>query len=81
MDKITKALNNLTAKEKERIKNIIITLQSGRFDNLDIKKLKGSSDIFRARIGNMRIIYQVRNKQIFILQIGRRKETTYKLKL
>lgn len=79
MDKISKALNKLTVKEKEKIKDIIETLQSGRFDNLDIKKLKGRSDIFRVRKGDLRVVYQIKNKQIFILQIGRRKETTYKI--
>lgn len=78
MDKINKALNKLTAKEKERVKNIIKALQSGRFDRLDVKKLKGRMDIFRVKKGDLRVIYQINNNQVFILQIGRRKETTYK---
>ena len=79
MDKIDKALAKLAPKEKKRIKNIIKTLRSGRFDNLDIRKLKGGGDIFRVRAGQIRIIYQIRNNQIFILKIGFRKEDTYKL--
>lgn len=79
MDKIAKALNKLTAKEKELIKNIIKMLQSGHFGNLDIKKLKGSSNIFRVRKGHFRVIYQIRNKHVFVLQIGLRKEDTYNL--
>jgi len=78
MDKIDKALARLSLKAKERIKNIIKALQSGRFDNLDIKKLKGESDIFRVRDGQIRIIYQIRNNQTFILKVGFRKEDTYK---
>jgi len=46
MDKIDKALNKLIFKEKEQMKNIIKALQLGRFDNLDIKKLKGFQDVF-----------------------------------
>ncbi len=79
MDKISKILSKLNSKEKDQIKNIVKALQLGRFHNLDIKKLKGTSDIFRVRKGNIRVIYQIRNNQTFILKVGRRKETTYNL--
>jgi len=78
MDKVDKALKKLVPKEKERIKNIIKTLQSGHFDNLDVKKLKGREDIFRIRSGNLRIIYQIKDNQFFILKLGYKKENTYK---
>lgn len=79
MDKTDKALARITPKEREHIKKIIKALRSGRFDNLDIKKLKGESDIFRVRKGHIRIIYQIRNNYIFILKVGFRKEDTYNL--
>ena len=78
MDKIDKALNELIFKEKERIKNIIKALQLGRFDNLDIKKLKGFQDVFRVRRGGLRIVYQLLGRRIIILKIDKRKEDTYK---
>ncbi|MEK7115161.1 MAG: type II toxin-antitoxin system RelE/ParE family toxin [Patescibacteria group bacterium] len=78
MDKIDRALNKLIPKEREQIKNIIKSLQSGRFNNLDIRKLKGLENIFRVRKGGIRIIYQVINKEIFIIKIDKRKENTYK---
>lgn len=78
MDKLGKAVKKFAEKEKKRLKEIIKALQSGRFDNLNLKKLKGGSDIFRARKGKIRVIYQVRDGRIFILKIGRRKEDTYK---
>ena len=78
MDKIDKALSKLTFKEKERIRNVIKALQLGRFDNLDIKKLKGFRDIFRVRKGGLRIVYQLLGKRIIILKIDKRKEDTYK---
>jgi len=80
MDKIDKALSRLTPKEKQSVKEIVKTLRSWSFNNLDIKKLKIGNDIFRVKRGRIRIIYQVRNNQIFILKIGFRKESTYKLK-
>lgn len=78
MDKIDKALSRLTFKEKERIRYVVKALQLGRFDNLDIKKLKGFSDIFRVRKGELRIIYQLLGRKIIILKIDKRKEDTYK---
>lgn len=78
MDKIDKALNELIFKEKGRIKNIIKALQLGRFDNLDIKKLKGFQDVFRVRKGRLRIVYQLLGRKIIFLKIDKRKEDTYK---
>ena len=78
MDKIDKALSKLTFKEKERIKNIIKALQLGRFDNMNIKKLKGFKDVFRVRKGELRIVYQLLGRRIIILKVDKRKEDTYK---
>ena len=78
MDKIDKALNKLIFKEKEQMKNIIKALQLGRFDNLNIKKLKGFQDVFRVRKGRLRIVYQLLGRKIIILKIDKRKEDTYK---
>ena len=78
MDKIDKALNELIFKEKERIKNIIKALQLGRFDNLDIKKLKGFQDVFRVRKGRLRIVYQLLGRKIIFLKIDKRKKNSYK---
>jgi len=52
---------------------------SRNWDDLDIKKLKGYHDIFRLRKGDIRIIYQIINKRVSILNIANRKETTYNL--
>ena len=78
MDKIDKALNKLVFKEKEQMKNIIKALQLGRFDNLNIKKLKGFQDVFRVRKGRLRIVYQLLGRKIIFLKIDKRKKNTYK---
>ena len=78
MDKIKKALHKLTPKEREWVKEILKQLNSRNIDNLDIKKLKGRNDIFRARKGDIRIIYRIIGKEIFILAIERRTGKTYK---
>lgn len=76
MDKIEKALRKLSAKEKLEIKGILMRLSLGNTKAMDVKKLKGREDIFRVRKGNVRILYRVENKKIFILSIDRRREDT-----
>jgi len=61
MDKIAKALLKLSSKEKELIKTILLKIKSDSLAALDVKKLKGHSDIFRVRHGKIRLIFQ-RNK-------------------
>jgi len=78
MDKIEKALQKLTPEEKKTVKDILAKLESRRFKNLNLKKLKGRDDIFRIRKGKIRIIYQLgSSSKIFILAIERRSDTTY----
>jgi len=78
VDKIQKALDKLTAKEKEAVKDVLQKLKSHQLDGLDIKKLKGKDDIFRVRKGSIRIIYQAKEKDgIFVLAVERRNGNTY----
>lgn len=79
MDKIEKALAKLTAAERMRVKKALAVLLGGKMMGLDVKKLKGHSDIFRLRIGNLRVIYQKKKEKVFILIIARRSEKTYKI--
>lgn len=79
MDKITKALLRLSLKERQKVKATLLKLLAGETESLDIKKLKNRDDIFRVRIGNVRIIYRTDPKEkIVILTIARRNEKTYK---
>ncbi|OGE81883.1 MAG: hypothetical protein A3H72_00350 [Candidatus Doudnabacteria bacterium RIFCSPLOWO2_02_FULL_48_8] len=78
MDKVQKALNRLSDKEKQQIKNILHRLQKHETLGLDLQKLKGQINIFRVRKGDLRIIYRQTEKGIFILAIERRSEKTYR---
>lgn len=81
MDAIEKILRKLNDRERRWVREILKKLQARRFDGLDVKKLKGRGDIFRARKGDVRIIYRVsEEKELFILAIERRSEKTYKSK-
>ncbi|MEK7159481.1 MAG: hypothetical protein AAB575_03345 [Patescibacteria group bacterium] len=77
MDKISKALVKLSAKEKTKVKILLEKILSGDFSHVDIMKLKGRDDVFRARQGNIRIIFHKHETVIKILTIERRSDITY----
>jgi mRNA-degrading endonuclease RelE of RelBE toxin-antitoxin system len=78
MDKIEKELSKLSPKEKENLKFILNKIKSGNFSGLDVKKLKGSNNLFRVRKGSMRIIYLKNEKDIILLKLERKNDHTYK---
>ena len=77
VDKVQKALDKLTAKERTAVKEVLSLLENRQLENLDIKKLKGKDDIFRARKGNIRIIYQDKGKDGFFCANDRAKKRQY----
>ena len=78
MDKIKKALNKLSLKERKKIKEFLIQIDTDDFKDLDLKKLKGRNDIFRVRKGSIRIIFRKKDDVIKILSIERRSSKTYR---
>ena len=78
MPDLKKLFSKFNKQERKVIESLIETIISLRWDNLDVKKLKGHQNIFRVRKGKIRIIFVKDNKDIFIVTIERRRETTYK---
>ncbi len=78
MDKISKLLSKISAKDKEMIACSLEKLLEGSFSGLDVLKLKGSVDIFRVRVGKYRVIYQKALVEIRILEISKRDDNTYR---
>ncbi|MDP2668633.1 MAG: hypothetical protein Q8P07_02250 [bacterium] len=78
MDRIEKAVAKLSSKEREWVRAILEQIGQKQTDNLDIKKLKGREDVFRARKGDIRIMYRIEKEKIFLLVIERRNDNTYK---
>ena len=78
MDKISKALKKFSPRERKRVKEVMAKLKRGDIYGLEIKKLEGRTDIFRARKGDIRIIFQKIQSDISILFIERISEDTYK---
>jgi len=78
MDKLTKLLKKLSEKQREYLEEVLYALVSGKTPALDIKKLKGVEEVYRVRVGDIRIIFQKNGGDIRVLEISRRDECTYK---
>ncbi len=78
MDRVEKLLAKPDAKERRVIKEILTQLTAGLLQSLDIKKLQGRKDVFRARKGQLHIIFTMNSGVIKILAIERRTDNTYK---
>jgi len=78
MDKINKALESLSTTERREVKRILLQIKTGSLAGFDLKKLKGTKDIFRVRKGKLRIIFKKHTDgRYFILAIERRSDKTY----
>lgn len=70
---VFKAINKLEPKRKERVREVTLTLKENPvpFKIYDVAKLKGYANMYRIRIGNLRIVYEVSwvNRKIIIHRI------------
>ena len=78
MVKLEKEIARLSAKEKEVVHNILVSLDSGNTHGFDIKKLRGHDDIFRVRKGDIRVIFRIVQGEYIVVGIKRRNEKTYR---
>ncbi|MFH1823290.1 MAG: type II toxin-antitoxin system RelE/ParE family toxin [archaeon] len=69
-----KGLESLNVLEKEVSKKIVkkINELKENFRYFNIKRLEGS-DLFRIRVGDYRVIFEIWNNIIYILKVGHRK--------
>jgi len=78
MDKILKALQKLLPKDRQVIKEILLLIKNNSLSGLDLKKLKNCDNIFRVRVGKIRVIFQKKdNDEYFILAVEKRSDKTY----
>ena len=77
MDKIQKFLQKLSQKERTAIESIINQIIRRDITGIDVKKLRGEDHLFRARKGNIRIIFSMKKDYAYIITIERRNDTTY----
>lgn len=77
-DKVDKFLSKLSTKELEFVEHIFSELKNGNHASLNIKKLKGQTNIFRIKKGQFRVIFKMNGSAIELIDIGRRNEKTYR---
>ncbi len=77
MNKIEKLLRKLSREDRDRITFAVALVHSNNFQMLDFKKLSGTKDIYRVRVGKFRIIFKTHATYNEILEIVRRSDTTY----
>ena len=78
MDRVNKFLRALDRKARLEMAVVIGKIIRNDFSGLDVKKLKGRDQLYRVRIGSLRIIYYYRESSTMILSIERRSEKTYR---
>jgi len=78
MPTLEKLLSKFSKEEIKTLGYLIKKIISLDWRGLDVKKLKGYPNFFRLRKGDIRIIYQVKDKTVYILTIERRTSKTYK---
>lgn len=78
MNKIEKLLQKLDHKTRTQLEQVLAQLISGQLSGLDIKKIKGSADIYRIRVGTYRIIFSQTDGKIRLIDIAKRDERTYR---
>ncbi len=79
MNKTQKFLAKQSRKEKDRVLKALEAIELGNILGLDVKKLKGDNNLFRIRIGRIRIIYSSKESSGYeVMFVGLRSDTTYK---
>ena len=78
MDKITKFLTRLSKKERDRITQAMVDVIAGELNGYHRKKMKGQANLYRIRVGDIRIVFLELNGERRILLVDRRDDTTYR---
>ena len=79
MDKINKALLRLPDKQRQLLLAAFARVVAGNTDGLDIKKLRGHSDLYRLRVGDSRLVYRVEpSMEPVVVFVGKRDDQTYR---
>lgn len=70
MEKYLKFLRKLEPDIREKLLTVIQQLADGHYEGLDIKKLRGTTDdLYRVRVGTIRIIFRKTSQGATIYRI------------
>ncbi len=77
-DDSVRFLGKLDARLKDRVEELLEALKSNSlpFKQYDLRKLKGTANFFRIRIGKLRVIYEISGQTIYVHHVGFR-ESVY----
>ena len=78
MDQNQKFLRRLNSKEFTTVEKTLQKILIRDTANLDIRKLSGYRDIYRVKIGDVRIIFLDTGDYTEVLEISHRNKSTYK---
>lgn len=77
MNKIEKFLRQQNNDRRESILELILKIELGNLQNLDVKKLKGRENVFRVRTGKIRILFIKKDIGYEIKELDNRDDNTY----
>jgi mRNA-degrading endonuclease RelE of RelBE toxin-antitoxin system len=72
-DKIARFIASLDSKIRQTLKDRLLALQADPYSTKNVIKMKGSSEIYRLRMGKIRIIFIIKkNAEVEIIDIDYR---------
>jgi len=71
--KVSKQIEGLIGDTKDRIIDALRELESGFSARLDIKKLKGTKNHYRVRVGDYRILFVLESNIAYVYDISHRR--------
>ena len=77
MHKLDKSLSKLSKSDRDKMLLVLVAIESRHFDGLDLKKLRGVSHRYRVRVGKMRVIFEMTDEYIHLVDITKRSDNTY----
>lgn len=77
--RVSKELKHISKKDAKRLLFILEELIENPYQG-DIEKIKGEDNVWRWRIGNYRLLYEIipKRKCVDVFQVRRRTTTTYR---
>lgn len=78
MGSIEKFLRKLPKEERQAIKKALVSILLGEVYGFDVKKLQGYKNVYRIRIGSIRIVFSKEGENFNVIFVGRRGDSKYK---
>ena len=79
MENYLKFIGRLPKNLRLKVIRAVENLANNKLQNLDIKRLSTSHELYRCRVGKIRILFQKREDKNFVLDIGFRGDIYKKL--